>query len=66
MPYAKDINIKGAGVTPETLDKLLYVDKARWSAEAEEIEKYYDDNFGDKLPKEIRENLEVLKENCAK
>ena len=66
VPYAKDINIKGAGVTPETLDKLLYVDKARWSAEAEEIEKYYDDNFGDKLPKEIRENLEVLKENCAK
>ena len=66
VPYAKDLNIKGAGVTPETLDKLLYVDKARWSAEAEEIEKYYDDNFGDKLPKEIRENLEVLKENCAK
>ena len=66
VPYAKDINIKGAGVTPETLDKLLYVDKARWGAEAEEIEKYYDDNFGDKLPKEIRENLEVLKENCAK
>ena len=66
VPYAKDINIKGADVTPETLDKLLYVDKARWGAEAEEIEKYYDDNFGDKLPKEIRENLEVLKENCAK
>ena len=66
VPYAKDINIKGADVTPETLDKLLYVDKARWGAEAEEIKKYYDDNFGDKLPKEIRENLEVLKENCAK
>ena len=34
VPYAKDINIKGADVTPETLDKLLYVDKARWGAEA--------------------------------
>ena len=66
VPYAKDINIKGTDVAPETLDKLLYIDKARWGAEAEEIEKYYDDNFGDKLPKEIRENLEVLKENCAK
>ncbi len=66
VPYAKDINIKGTDVTEETLDKLLYVDKTRWAAEAEEIEKYYDDNFGDKLPKEIRENLEVLKENCAK
>ena len=65
VPYAKDINIKGTDVTEETLDKLLYVDKARWAAEAEEIEKYYDDNFGDKLPKEIRENLETLKRNCA-
>ena len=66
LPYAKDINIKGTDVSEETLDKLLYVDKARWAAEAEEIEKYYDDNFGDKLPKEIRDNLEILKANCAK
>lgn len=66
VPYAKDINIEGADVSEETLEKLLYVDKARWAAEAEEIEKYYDDNFGDKLPEEIRENLEILKANCAK
>ena len=66
VPYAKDINIENTDVTPETLDKLLYVDKARWAAEADEIEKYYDDNFGDKLPKEIRENLAALKANCAK
>ena len=66
VPYAKDINIENTDVTPETLEKLLYVDKARWAAEADEIEKYYDDNFGDKLPKEIRENLATLKANCAK
>jgi phosphoenolpyruvate carboxykinase (GTP) len=66
LPYAKDINIAGAGVSEETLDQLLYVDKARWSAEADEIEKYYDDNFGDTLPKEIRDNLATLKANCAK
>lgn len=66
VPYAKDINIENTDVTPETLDKLLYVDKARWAAEADEIEKYYDDNFGDKLPKKIRENLATLKANCAK
>ena len=66
LPYAKDINIKNADVSEETLDKLLYVDEKRWAAEAEEIEKYYDDNFGDKLPKEIRENLEILKANCNK
>ena len=66
VPYAKDINIKNTDVTEETLDKLLYVDKERWAAEAEEIEKYYNDNFGDKLPKEIRENLATLKANCKK
>ncbi len=66
LPYAKDININGTDVSAETLDKLLYVDKARWAAEADEIEKYYDDNFGDKLPKEIRDNLATLKANCAK
>ena len=43
---------------------MLYTDP-RGAAEAEEIGKYYDDNFGDKLPKEIRENLEILKKNCA-
>lgn len=66
VPYAKDINIEGTDVSKETLDQLLYVDKARWAAEAEEIESYYDTNFGDDLPKEIRENLATLKENCAK
>lgn len=66
VPYAKDINIEGTDVSKETLDKLLYVDKDRWAAEAEEIENYYDTNFGDALPKEIRDNLAVLKENCAK
>ena len=66
VPYAKDINIKGTDVSEATLDKLLYVDKTRWSAEADEIEKYYDDNFGDTLPKEIRDNLATLKENCSK
>ncbi|MBQ4269362.1 MAG: phosphoenolpyruvate carboxykinase (GTP), partial [Clostridia bacterium] len=64
LPFAKDINIEGADITAETLDKLLFVDKARWAAEAEEIEKYYADNFGDKMPKEIVANLEILKNNC--
>ena len=66
VPYAKDINIENTDVTPETLDKLLYVDKARWAAEADEIEKYYDDNFGDKLPEETRENRGTLNAHCAK
>jgi phosphoenolpyruvate carboxykinase (GTP) len=65
LPFAKDINIEGADVSAETLEQLLVVDKARWAAEAEEITAYYAENFGDKMPKEIMENLEILKKNCA-
>ena len=66
LPYAKDINIENCDIDAETLEKLLVVDKARWAAEAEEITNYYAENFGDKMPKEIMENLEILKKNCAK
>ena len=33
--------------------------------EAKEIEGYYAENFGDKMPKEIMANLEILKNNCT-
>ena len=64
LPYAKDINIENCDIDAATLDKLLYVDKERWAAEAEEITSYYAENFGDKMPKEIVANLEILKNNC--
>ena len=64
LPYAKDINIENCDCDAATLDKLLYVDKERWAAEAEEITAYYADNFGDKMPKEIMDNLQILKDNC--
>ena len=63
---SKDINIEGADVDAATLEKLLVVDKARWAAEAEEITAYYAENFGDKMPVEIMDNLAILKANCAK
>ncbi len=64
LPYAKDINIENCDIDAATLDKLLYVDKERWANEAKEIENYYAENFGDKMPKEIIANLEILKNNC--
>ena len=66
LPYAKDINIENCDIDAATLDKLLEVDKQRWAAEAEEITTYYAENFGDKMPKEIMDNLAILKANCAK
>ncbi len=63
VPYAKDIDIEGLDYSVETLEKILYVDKERWSKEADEIAEFYK-QFGDKLPKELSENLAILKKNC--
>ncbi len=63
VPYAKDIDLTGLDLTEETLDSILYVDKKRWRAEADEIEGYYE-QFGDRLPEELKASLRVLKANC--
>ena len=63
VPYAKDIDLEGLDMTKEQLEEILYVDKARWSAEADEIAGYYE-QFGDKLPQELKDSLATLKKNC--
>ncbi len=63
VPYAKDIDIEGLDYSVETLEKILFVDKERWSREADEIAEFYK-QFGDRLPKELSENLATLKKNC--
>ncbi len=63
VPYAKDIDLEGLDYPRETLESILYIDKARWSKEADEIKEFYK-QFGDKLPKELSENLATLKKNC--
>ena len=44
----------------DTLKSILKVDKDVWNKEAAEIEEHYK-KFGDKLPAELREQLENLK-----
>ncbi len=65
VPYAKDIDLEGLDYSVDTLESILYVDKARWSAEADEIATFYK-QFGDKLPAELSESLATLKANCNK
>lgn len=64
LPYAKDINIEGLEdeVSLESLESILDVDKSLWANEAEGIAEFYA-KFGDKLPKELAEELETLKAN---
>ena len=64
VPKAEDINLEGLeDFTVEDLQKILDVDKAAWAKEAEGIEEFYK-QFGDRLPQELRNQLETLKKNC--
>ena len=61
VPTADDINIDGLdGFTKETLTGILEVDKELWQNEVGGIAEFYE-KFGDKLPAELKEQLEGLK-----
>ena len=61
VPKAEDINLEGLDdFSIETLKGILEVDNAKWAKEAEGIEEFYK-KFGDKLPAELRAELEGLK-----
>ena len=65
LPRPEDINLEGLDMDMETLKKILTVDNEKWTAETKEIEEYYK-IFGDKLPAELRAELEGLKERLGK
>ena len=62
VPKPEDIDLTDLDMDIETLKSILDVDKEVWRKEAAEIEEHYK-KFGDKLPKELREQLEILKKN---
>ena len=59
LPRVEDIKLEGSGVTEETLGDLLSVDRDLWRDEAAGIRAFYR-QFGDKLPKELAEELDGL------
>ncbi|MCI8441325.1 MAG: phosphoenolpyruvate carboxykinase (GTP) [Provencibacterium sp.] len=61
-PKPEDINIEGLDITTDTVAGLLDVDKDLWREESAGIEDFYK-QFGDRLPKELSEELETLKAN---
>lgn len=62
VPKAEDINLEGLDMSIDTLKSILEVNKDQWVKEAEGIEEFYK-KFGDKLPAELKEQLEILKNN---
>ncbi|MBR6607218.1 MAG: phosphoenolpyruvate carboxykinase (GTP), partial [Oscillospiraceae bacterium] len=61
-PKAEDINIEGLDIDLEVVKGLLDVDKDLWKEDAAGIEEFYK-KFGDRLPKELKAELETLKKN---
>ena len=59
VPKPEDINLEGCSVDKETLKGLLNVDTETWKKEAEGIKEFYK-KFGDRLPKELEEELAAL------
>ena len=59
VPKPEDINLEGCGVDKETLKGLLNVDTETWKKEAEGIKEFYK-KFGNRLPKELEEELAPL------
>ena len=65
VPRPEDIDLTDLDMDIETLKSILKVDKDVWEKEAAEIEEHYK-KFGDKLPKELKVQLETLKANLNK
>ena len=59
-PKAEDIDTNELDIDPETLEKLLRVDKDVWKNEIAGIEEFY--SQFEWLPEEITDNLNKLKE----
>ena len=65
VPKAEDINLDGLDFSIDTLKGILEVDKDLWTQEAEGITEFYK-KFGDHLPKELANQLDILKANLKK
>jgi len=65
LPTEDAIDTKGLKVNAEAMKQLLSVNAAGWRDEIPSIEKHYA-QFGDKLPKGLRDELQALKNRLEK
>ena len=66
VPKPEDINIEGLdGVTVDTVKNLLTIDKQSWLDDVENIKAFYK-QVGDRVPKEMYDELAQLEENLRK
>jgi len=64
IPEPGALNTDGLALAPGSLDELLTVDADAWRAELPLIEAHYE-QFGDRLPQALRDELEALAKRLA-
>lgn len=64
LPRPGALDTSGLKITPEALEQLFKIDKEAWNREVVELDHYFT-LFGDRLPKEIAKELELLKERVT-
>ena len=65
IPEEGAIDTTDLDMSAEALEELFEVDKKLWLEDVADQEKYFA-QFGDKLPAEIKKQLETLKANLSK
>jgi phosphoenolpyruvate carboxykinase (GTP) len=65
VPTPNALTLDGLDITRATMDELLRVDSADWTKEREDTGKFFEE-FGDRLPHEIREEHSRLGERLQR
>lgn len=60
VPRVEDMNLEGLDISRETMDELLEIKTDNWKREADEVEDFYSE-FGNRLPQELKNQLDGLK-----
>ena len=65
LPTVDAIDTEGLKVSKEDMEEMLKVKNDEWLKEVESIKEHYT-KFGDRLPKELREELAALEARLKK
>ena len=65
VPNPEDINIDGLDINVDTIKELVSVDKNAWIEDVKNIREFYE-KIGDRMPKELYDELDGLEERLSK
>ncbi len=65
VPNKEDLQLDGLDLSDEVVDELLSIDIDAWKEDLENQREFFA-QFGDRLPKEIKDSMDVLEKNLNK